>query len=96
MRKISNHNGFTPLHTILAVLAVCLIVGTGWYVWQAKNKMDKTLANTSQGAGDAVKSAPSINSFEECKKAGYPIQESYPEACLTDDGKRFTNPSQEP
>ena len=32
-----------------------------------------------------------VNSFEECAAAGYLIQESYPEVCLTDDGKRFVN-----
>lgn len=31
-----------------------------------------------------------ISSFEECKAAGYPIMESYPEQCATPDGKHFT------
>lgn len=35
-----------------------------------------------------------IDSFEECKVAGNMIQESYPEVCLTKDGKRFVNPEQ--
>lgn len=35
-----------------------------------------------------------IDSFEDCKNAGYPIQESYPEVCITPDGLRFTNPTQ--
>ncbi len=30
-----------------------------------------------------------ITSFEECKSAGYPIMESYPEQCRTPDGKLF-------
>jgi hypothetical protein len=32
----------------------------------------------------------SISSFEECKDAGYPIMESYPEQCATPDGRTFT------
>lgn len=32
-----------------------------------------------------------INSFEDCARAGFPIQESYPEVCVTSDGKRFVN-----
>lgn len=36
-----------------------------------------------------------INSFDQCKAAGYPIQESYPEVCLTHGGKRFVNPEQD-
>ena len=31
-----------------------------------------------------------VSSFEECKNAGYPIMESYPEQCRTPDGKTFT------
>ncbi len=35
-----------------------------------------------------------ITDFAQCKAAGHPIQESYPEACVTPDGQRFTNPDQ--
>jgi len=35
-----------------------------------------------------------VSSFEECKKAGYPILESYPEQCRTPDGKSFINSTQ--
>lgn len=35
-----------------------------------------------------------ISSFEECKKAGFPIMESYPEQCATSDGRTFTNDAQ--
>ncbi len=35
-----------------------------------------------------------INSFEDCKKAGYPIQESFPEVCQGPNNKGFTNSSQ--
>jgi hypothetical protein len=35
-----------------------------------------------------------ISSFVECKEAGYPIQESYPERCVTPDGSSFENPEQ--
>ncbi len=33
----------------------------------------------------------SINNFQECADAGYPIQESNPEVCGTPDGRSFTN-----
>lgn len=32
-----------------------------------------------------------IDSFEACKKAGFPIMESFPERCSTGDGRTFTN-----
>ncbi len=34
---------------------------------------------------------PVVDSFETCKAAGYPIQLSYPEACMTPEGQRFVN-----
>jgi len=37
----------------------------------------------------------SINSFQECKDAGNPIMESYPERCMTPDGRSFDNPEHE-
>lgn len=32
-----------------------------------------------------------IEDFEDCVEAGYPVMESYPEKCMTKDGKVFTN-----
>lgn len=32
-----------------------------------------------------------VTNFSECKQAGYPIMESYPEKCQTPDGRHFTN-----
>ncbi len=32
-----------------------------------------------------------VTNFSECKQAGYPIMESYPEKCQTPDGRQFTN-----
>lgn len=37
---------------------------------------------------------PSINSYDDCAAAGYPIQESFPTRCVTPDGKSFTGPTQ--
>ncbi len=32
-----------------------------------------------------------IEDFEDCVEAGYPVMESFPEQCMTDDGQTFTN-----
>ena len=37
----------------------------------------------------------SIKSFDGCVQAGNVIQETYPEVCLTKNGKRFVNPKQQ-
>jgi hypothetical protein len=41
-----------------------------------------------------IQHSTSIDSFEKCRDAGNAIQESYPEVCLTKEGKRFVNPRQ--
>ena len=33
----------------------------------------------------------SVTSFAECRDAGYPVMESFPEQCQTPDGRRFVN-----
>ncbi|MDH5431677.1 MAG: ABC transporter substrate-binding protein [Nitrosopumilus sp.] len=38
-----------------------------------------------------AKSDDVIDSFEDCVESGYPIMESFPEQCKTDDGKVFVN-----
>lgn len=63
------------------LIILLALVGVGLVVWLA------WIRPMQQGAV--------IQSFEECVAAGYPIQESYPEVCLTDDGKRFVNPKQD-
>ncbi len=32
-----------------------------------------------------------ISSYSECKEAGFPVMESYPEQCVTSDGRTFVN-----
>lgn len=36
-----------------------------------------------------------VSSFDDCVAKGNPVQETYPEVCLTRDGKRFVNPKQD-
>ena len=37
-----------------------------------------------------------IDTYEECKAAGYPVQESYPSVCATPDGRSYTDPNTKP
>lgn len=89
MKITGNHRGFTLLHILLTLLAISLIAGTGWYVWQAKNKKSDSAQNSSANNQTAA-----VDSFESCKAAGNPIQESYPEVCAAKDGKSYPNPAQ--
>ena len=42
-------------------------------------------------ANDDVSQDSSINSFDECVAAGYPVQMSYPGQCSTSDGQTFVD-----
>lgn len=37
-----------------------------------------------------------VRSFDACVSGNNRVEESYPEVCVTDDGKRFVNPDHDP
>ncbi len=47
--------GFSPIQILLVLVVIGLIGGTGWYVWESRNKTSQTLADTSKAAGEAQK-----------------------------------------
>lgn len=63
----------------LGIIAAA-VLGLGAVVWLAWVRPIQKMAD--------------ISSFATCKAAGNQIQETYPEVCLTSDGKRFANPDQ--
>jgi hypothetical protein len=75
--KVSKQR-FGVLQATAVLIVLGLVMASGWFVYSRQNKKAKS---------------PDINTFEQCKAAGYPIAESYPEQCFADD-KSFTNPSQ--
>lgn len=78
--KIKSQNG--SAHVVIIVCLVLALTGAlGWIFWQnfiSKDEASKNITNYAECAADK-------NSK---------IQESYPEVCVTKDGKSFTNPDQ--
>jgi hypothetical protein len=72
-----NQKGFTILEALVIVLGVAIIAAVGWYVYQRQNK-------------EGEPKQPAITNFEECKTAGYPVAESYPEQCHAN-GQLYVN-----
>ena len=35
-----------------------------------------------------------VHSYDDCVRAGNPVQMSYPSVCVTSDGQRFVNPDE--
>ena len=68
---------FASIRTILFVVSIVTII-----IIVIISAVVASRNNTNQRRG--------INSFEECVAAGFPIMESYPEQCMTPDGRSFT------
>ena len=63
------------------LLVVLAVIGLALVVWFAWVRPSRQVVG--------------IDSFAECGAAGYPIQESFPEVCVTPSGERFVNPDQQ-
>lgn len=72
----------------LAVLLLVVIVGAALMLI-GKNNEDQADSTAS------TKQDTQIASFADCAAAGNPIQESFPEVCVTADGKSFVNETQQ-
>lgn len=60
------------------------IVAGHWYI-------SAEAAPQERADRDTTSALTEINSFDDCVAAGYPIMESLPEQCATNDGRTFTN-----
>lgn len=78
MKLHKNQSGFSPVEIIIIILMVVLTGAVGWLVYDRQQKSEQSSQNPT-----------TINSFEECVAAGYPVMESYPEQCAAN-GKSFT------
>ncbi len=95
---MKRQKGFSTLYGILAILVVLIIGVIAWRVVALKKPV-ASINDTCQGTvGKSdppicipkAENKPAISSFEECAKAGNPIQESFPEKCSAN-GQTFTN-----
>ncbi len=67
---------------ILWVIAVIIVAGTMLF--------GKKPENSPAPTGNPVIKTPTITTFEECIKAGYPVMESYPRQCKAPNGITYT------
>ncbi len=81
MKKLNNHGyGLVELLIVIAMFAV-----VGATIWLAISRPDPETPEDS-----------TINSFEDCVNAGYPVAESYPRQCYTPEGQHFVEEIDEP
>jgi regulatory protein YycH of two-component signal transduction system YycFG len=53
-------SGFAVLETVLVVIAVVLIIFTGYYVWHSQKTADKTLTDTNKSSQSTVATTPAV------------------------------------
>ncbi|MDB5169988.1 MAG: hypothetical protein JWN82_384 [Candidatus Saccharibacteria bacterium] len=63
MKTLKNSDGFSALHILLMLVTVGIVGFTGWYVWNANNKADESLKDTTS-ASSATKPAPAKKAVE--------------------------------
>lgn len=71
--KVKTRNQWSGILVAIILLALVGAIAWAWYT-SVSNKKDEQR---------------NISNYEECAEAGYPIMESYPEQCVTDDGRTF-------
>ncbi len=85
MKKSS---GFTAIEGLLVVLVVAVLGFTGWYVWHARQN-----SYVKIGHGNDVSFPGGASNYYECtEEAGSKMLETYPQICVSNDGKHFTQP----
>lgn len=88
MKLSRNQKGFGALEIILLLVTATALAFVGWFVWK-QNEVKSTDEKTSSQVENQ-----SETDFETCKKASDSrILMTYPEKCISKDGKTYTSPA---
>ncbi|MFA6000408.1 MAG: hypothetical protein WC783_05580 [Candidatus Paceibacterota bacterium] len=68
---------------LISIVVLVILAGLMLWAYQSQNNISDNQSLT-------------ITNFEECKQAGYPIMESYPEQCRTTSGELFVQVIENP
>ncbi|HVX58260.1 MAG TPA: hypothetical protein VG964_00815 [Candidatus Saccharimonadales bacterium] len=81
-------SGFAVVELIIIILYAVVICVGGYGVWHNEKNKNKPAASTSS---QTSLTASTVSNFDDCSKAsGSKIQQTFPEICVTADGKSFT------
>ncbi len=91
--KATDQKGFGAVEVLLIAVVVGILGFTGYYVWHSQSETNKAYddAGKSENASlEYIKDSTQAD-FEACKKAaGSRMLQTYPEQCVTKDGKVYT------
>jgi len=92
-----NQKGFATVEAVLVVIIIAIVGFTGWFAWHSKKSADSSLNAANKSAQTTVPktTVKAVTSFADCKAAkGSKTLTTYPEQCVTKDGKTFTDKTQ--
>jgi type II secretory pathway pseudopilin PulG len=69
-----NQKGFAVLETLLILVIIAMIAGTGWYTWHTKNQTDKIL-NEASNSAQTVQTNKTTNSSSAKAQQYFTIKE---------------------
>lgn len=75
---MKNTKGFALVEGLLILVIVGMLAGIGWYVWNASNKTDGTLANTDAASSSSTAKSVKPSSFAEYKNDELAFSMKYP------------------
>ncbi|MBI2593996.1 hypothetical protein HYW44_05135 [Candidatus Daviesbacteria bacterium] len=75
----SFQRGISTLIILSIFLTAAIAIASGYFIFYQNQQKANLFPSESK----------TINSFEDCQKAGYPATKSYPATCSTPDGKHF-------
>lgn len=86
-----DQRGFTAWEALLIAVVVGVVGFTGFFVWQSQREVNKTYDDAPKAQDPpAYEKNSTQQDFENCKKAeGSRMLETYPEQCITKDGKTY-------
>jgi Tfp pilus assembly protein PilV len=92
MQMRRRQSGFSIVETLLVILMLATLGFTGYFVYHTQQSTNKTIADTNKVGQSAVNRSEQGLNFAKCKQAaGSKILLTYPEQCVTKDGKTFTD-----
>ena len=72
---------------VILVGVLGLFAAGAWFTYSAVHISNQN----GQALVAGVTTVSKVTTFRECVAAGYPVQTSYPEVCVTASGQRFVN-----
>ncbi len=91
MRDV-NQRGIGTVEALLLLVIAAMIVFTGYFVWNSQSEADDVYEDTTkvQEAPNLPETESTQQDYDNCTKApGSRILETYPEQCVTQDGKTY-------